>query len=164
MLAAHTVFVQTIIKVFFIIFLKDLWMVISLQPLSFSPTLLFFLCPALFVCVCVCVRVCVHAYGDAFLSSQVRLTLPFRSDVTEHVREARLNYMRGISICLRHHLTIYCRLTTLLPQWLSEEIHIGHRGNGQMCLLLPSPIIPIIQFNKGSDIFKFHGYVTFGPH
>lgn len=77
MSAAHTVFVRTIIKVFFIIFLKDLWMVISLQSLSFPPILLFFLCPALFVSVCV----------DAVLSSQVPLTLP--ADVTEHVRGER---------------------------------------------------------------------------
>lgn len=108
-------------RCFFIIFLKDLWMVISLQSLSFSPILLSCLCPTLCVSVCVCFHV--HACADACLSSQVRLTLPFLSDVTERLCmwiEACLNNIRGISICFRHHLAIYCTLT-LLPLWLSGK-------------------------------------------
>lgn len=138
MLAAHTVFVRTIIKVFFMIFLKDLWMVISLQSLSFSPILLFFLCPALFVCVrvCLCVRTCLCRCIFVLTGSSHIALSHWRHRACPRCIEARLNSMRGISICLRHHFTIYCTLTTLLPLWLSEKN--THRSRRQR------PKIPVV--------------------
>lgn len=145
MSAAHTVFVRTIIKVFFIIFLKDLWMVISLQSLSFPPILLFFLCPAPFVSVCV----------DAVLSSQVPLTLP--ADVTEHVRgERNEKHQRLFEASLLHLL--YMNNASASVAFRKKKIHIGQEGSAQRFLSLPSPIIPIIPFNERRHILKFRAY------